>query len=194
MSRLLKATFDCEVITPMFLGDYTGNKAEMRIPPLRAEMRFWLRAILGSILNQDVYKTARIEQLIMGGTFENAHQSNIHLRLLRAKSTLQFGSKPMLPHKMGRGVANKNAILPDSKFSVEIRSLKGKHAIKDKNGNLTGYVNRNDLFDISISLFKLTSFLGSIGQRSNRGRSEERRVGKERRWMLARGREEKIRV
>src|SRR5690625_7475127 len=103
----------------------------------------------------------------MCGTFENAHQSNIHLRLLRAKSTLQFGSKPMLPHKMGRGVANINAILPDSTFSAEIRRLKGNHAIKDRNGNITRYANRDDLVDISISLLKLTSDARSIGPLSN---------------------------
>jgi len=169
MSRLHKVTFDCEVITPMFLGDSTGNKAELRVPPLKAEMRFWLRAILGGLVNQDSNKTAIIEQMIMGGIKDSSNQSNIHLRLFTKEDEVQSGDKPMLPHKSGKKSAYNNAILPESKFKVELKTFANSYKILNRKGNIVAVVSKKSMFDISLQLFELTSLIGTIGQRSNRG-------------------------
>jgi CRISPR-associated protein Cmr1 len=45
--NLLKAEFDCEVLTPMFLSGVDQRSCELRAPSLRGAMRFWYRAMLG---------------------------------------------------------------------------------------------------------------------------------------------------
>ncbi|MCH8569188.1 MAG: type III-B CRISPR module RAMP protein Cmr1 [Balneolales bacterium] len=47
MSRIHKITFDCEVLTPMFLGGADSNKPELRVSTIRGGMRYWYRALLG---------------------------------------------------------------------------------------------------------------------------------------------------
>lgn len=45
--RLLRAEFDCEVLTPMFLSGADQTMCELRAASLRGAMRFWYRAMLG---------------------------------------------------------------------------------------------------------------------------------------------------
>lgn len=44
---LLKAEFDCEVLTPMFLSGVDQNTCELRAASLRGVLRYWYRALLG---------------------------------------------------------------------------------------------------------------------------------------------------
>ncbi|MGQ0794199.1 MAG: type III-B CRISPR module RAMP protein Cmr1 [Deltaproteobacteria bacterium] len=44
-----KASFELEVVTPLFLGDADG-KPELRPPSIRGAMRFWFRAMMGGVL------------------------------------------------------------------------------------------------------------------------------------------------
>ena len=37
--------FEIEVVTPMFLGGAEPTKAELRVPSIKAAMRFWWRAL-----------------------------------------------------------------------------------------------------------------------------------------------------
>ena len=44
-----KITFDCEIITPMFIGSADKNKAELRAPSVKGALRFWWRAMNGNL-------------------------------------------------------------------------------------------------------------------------------------------------
>jgi len=65
-----RITFDCEVLTPMFLGGADGQ-AELRSASFKALMRFWWRAIYAN--NYAEMKTQ--EDKIFGDTNKKAHFS-----------------------------------------------------------------------------------------------------------------------
>ena len=63
-----KITFDCEVITPMFLAGADGKTPEIRPPSIKGALRFWWRAMNGHL---DLKELKRRETEIFGGAGEN---------------------------------------------------------------------------------------------------------------------------
>ena len=47
-------TFECEVITPMFLAGADGQTPELRPPSIKGAMRFWWRAVNGHLQLKDL--------------------------------------------------------------------------------------------------------------------------------------------
>lgn len=168
MSRLLKVTFECKVITPMFLGGADGSP-ELRVTGFKSEMRFWLRALLGGILNEDSKKVAEIEQVFFGGTKGNGSQSTILMSLNYSEENFEVGKKPLLPHKSGNSVAMKKCIMPETLFCLVFKTSRGKHVFRDNSGKEIASIDKETLFNISLDLFRFVSILGTVGQRSNRG-------------------------
>jgi len=166
MSRLLKATFECEVITPMFLAGAVPSKPEFRISSIKAELRFWLRAVLGGLLNQNTENVALIEQLIMGGTKFEANQSNLCLRII--DEDLNTNYKAILPHKNGKRAAKQNAIIPNSTFTIEIKTV-GSDCFFRVKKNRQIKIPSKDIFNIGLILFQFSVLIGGFGRRSNRG-------------------------
>jgi CRISPR-associated protein Cmr1 len=64
-----KREYGCEVVTPLFLGGADPKKAELRVPPIKAAMRFWWRALYGS---NDIEDMAKKESEIFGSTEQKA--------------------------------------------------------------------------------------------------------------------------
>lgn len=64
-----KREYECEVVTPLFLGGADPKKAELRVPPIKAAMRFWWRALYGS---SDIEKMAERESEIFGSTVQKS--------------------------------------------------------------------------------------------------------------------------
>ncbi|HOC60249.1 MAG TPA: type III-B CRISPR module RAMP protein Cmr1 [Smithellaceae bacterium] len=60
-----KREYECEVVTPLFLGGADPKKAELRVPPIKAAMRFWWRALYGG---DDIQDMADRESTIFGST------------------------------------------------------------------------------------------------------------------------------
>lgn len=52
--ELYQVTFECEVITPMFLGNANPREAELRPPSIKGAMRFWWRAMNGHLSIEDL--------------------------------------------------------------------------------------------------------------------------------------------
>ena len=60
-----KREYECEIVTPLFLSGADPKKAELRVPPIKAAMRFWWRALYGS---DDIEDMAKRESEIFGST------------------------------------------------------------------------------------------------------------------------------
>jgi len=60
-----KKEYDCEIVTPMFLGGADPGKAELRVPSLKGELRFWWRAVYGS---NNIKEMIERESKIFGST------------------------------------------------------------------------------------------------------------------------------
>ena len=92
-------TFECEVITPMFLAGADGVTPELRPPSIKGALRFWWRALNGHL---ELSELKRIEGKIFGDT---SRRSNLIIReskISERNKTLKydgFSKAQMLPHK-----------------------------------------------------------------------------------------------
>ncbi|MDO9559803.1 MAG: type III-B CRISPR module RAMP protein Cmr1 [Syntrophales bacterium] len=75
--------YECEVVTPLFLGGADPKKAELRAPPVKAAMRYWWRALYDG---SDVKTMANDEAAIFGSTDRKAVVS-VNLDIQNVKAT-----------------------------------------------------------------------------------------------------------
>ena len=64
-----KREYECEVVTPLFLGGANPKEAELRVPPIKAAMRFWWRALYDG---GNIEQMAKEEAAIFGSTEKKA--------------------------------------------------------------------------------------------------------------------------
>ena len=135
-------TFNCEIITPMFLGGADGKNVELRASSLKGSLRFWWRAMHGNLSIQELYQK-ECEMFGCGG--ENATKSSVSIRI-KGKPIRQqeFALVPHKPFIKG------NAMPPKETFQVVIMS-------PDKQ------------LDQVKAAFLLTCILGGFGKRVRRG-------------------------
>ncbi|NTU73923.1 type III-B CRISPR module RAMP protein Cmr1 [Candidatus Roizmanbacteria bacterium] len=81
-------TFECEIITPMFLAGADGIEPDLRPPSIKGAMRFWWRAMHGylpiddiKMPDDEVQKGLRSQETeIFGGGGEHARRSSVIIR------------------------------------------------------------------------------------------------------------------
>jgi len=64
-----KREYECEVVTPLFLGGANPKEVELRVPPIKAAMRFWWRALYEG---NKIEQMAKDEAAIFGSTEKKA--------------------------------------------------------------------------------------------------------------------------
>jgi CRISPR-associated protein Cmr1 len=135
-------TFQCEIITPMFMGGADGVTPELRAPSIKGAMRFWWRAMNGGLRLAALKEQ---EGKIFGDT---SSRSKFALRLEDVDIKI-VKSRPT-PH---RGFETE-CIKAGSTFKVCIMVPV-----------------ESQVWDIqkSIALFELTCLLGDFGKRARRG-------------------------
>lgn len=161
-------SFDCEVITPMFLAGADGKTPEIREPSIKGALRFWWRALHGHLMindtkmpNGEVHKGLKsLENEIFGGGGDNACRSALIIKTTHAEWDGSYSSY-LLPHK---SMGLTKAFNPDTPQHFEIslfltRSVRGFDMDKFK------------------SLFVLACLLGGVGKRSRRGCGSVKIVG-----------------
>ncbi len=77
-------TFECEVITPMFLAGADGRAPELRTPSIKGAMRFWWRAMQGHLSLEELRKE---EAKIFGASDEKIGRSKINIRIAKQPSS-----------------------------------------------------------------------------------------------------------
>lgn len=149
MPQLKKVEFDCTVITPMFLAGADKNKPELRVPSLRGELRWWLRALLGGYLNAKPDEVLKQESRLLGDASENG-QSKFTIRVKCEAFNTQ--KKPALPHKQGKQQAHFMCIPEETRFSVVFQSSSASEVERK----------------VCTSVFEVFALLGGLGRRSRR--------------------------
>lgn len=142
-------TFECEIITPMFLCGADGKTPELRPPSIKGALRFWWRAMNGDLSLEELKKK---EVEIFGGGGDKARRSNVIIRVENhrevEKNLKVIDNKPV-PHK-----------------DFQIKSF-------DENQKFNIILNLTNDNIISIeqlfSLFQLVCILGGFGKRARRG-------------------------
>ena len=135
--------FECEVITPMFLGGADGKSAELRAPSIKGALRFWWRAMNGHLPLDQLHKE---ESKIFGDGGTDARRSPVTIRIVGKKiEAKQFELVPHKPFMKG------NAISPKEIFEVIIAS------------------NKKEILEKTKAVFILTSLFGGFGKRVRRG-------------------------
>ncbi|RMH69965.1 MAG: type III-B CRISPR module RAMP protein Cmr1, partial [Gemmatimonadetes bacterium] len=71
-------TFECETITPMFMGSADPKDVELRAPSIKGAMRFWWRAMNAHLSLDELRKQ---ETEIFGGGGNNGRKSNVIIRV-----------------------------------------------------------------------------------------------------------------
>lgn len=144
-------TFECEVITPMFLAGADGATPELRAPSIKGALRFWWRALNGHLGQSELYVR---EGRIFGST--EYGRSKVIIQITKDMPWDGRSGAAPTPHKPR---FDKNAFRPGQQFEVKL-GLTQDVKLSD-----------NEVFDIEAleRLFLLTATLGGIGGRVRRG-------------------------
>jgi len=144
-----KREYECEVVTPLFLGGADPQKAELRVPPIKAAMRFWWRALNP----QSIEMLRDSESKLFGDAGDKYGKSNLTLAIEDFRiSNIEY--QP-LPHHDAKPKNFKVKCINGS-FKIVIKGSKLHH-----------------------SIFELFCLLGGIGKRSRRGFGSIRIVNNE---------------
>lgn len=176
---MIKRTFECEVLTPLFLGGADARGApELRVPSVRGAMRYWYRALLGGsalLDKQNPLQTLRaLESELFGSTEQGAALST----RLRQSSVL-----PVHAYEKDHAIRTpQGGYLPSGKdYLLWSMSSSGKPNTP-RFQPARQYIQPGAKFEIILSAmldesvvskgeaaFWLLTNLGAVGARANRG-------------------------
>ncbi|MEM8862489.1 MAG: type III-B CRISPR module RAMP protein Cmr1, partial [Chloroflexota bacterium] len=100
MIKTIKLTLS--LTTPIFMGDSNSRQlaSEIRVPSIRGQLRYWLRAALGGKFGSDIAALLKREDQLMGSTGAG---SMIRLRVYEnPRRPLATAPRAMLPHRQAR--------------------------------------------------------------------------------------------
>ncbi len=159
-------SFKCKILTPMFIGGADGRTPEIRAPSIKGMMRFWWRAINGSLSIDELRKK---EGELFGSSDEDVGRAKFTLFIQKCWDTDPGYEYHPLPHHSGgkncvylnetpscnrNGKCSKNflfpAIKPDKEFTCIIRAI------------------NENIMPVQ-TIFEISFLLGGLGKRSRRG-------------------------
>lgn len=165
----LKAEFECEVITPMFIGGADpAEDPEIRPPAIKAQLRYWYRAKTGE---GDIKKLLTDESEIFGSS---SNKSKVKIRVI---------NHDVIEKYIGKN-AKTNYNL-EARYDRESKRNLGKHegiaylfynCFIDKKFIKDGFKfkiilqsEKRESLLTAIDCLWLSSYLGGLGSRSRRG-------------------------
>ena len=138
----LQVTTQCSIpLCPW--GGYLQSRPEIRVSSLRGGMRYWLRAMAGTYVGDDLYRLRAVEDLVLGST---KHASPIRLRIPQQPAASEQELRKLLTdpdqeqwiaYLLGPGlttgskVHTKNFIPPDEEFSLQVRLMGNSQEARD---------------------------------------------------------------
>lgn len=157
-------TFHLRTVTEVFSGGADIQNAELRPSAFRGPLRFWFRAMMGSIVGNDLVRLKHLEALVFGATDIS---SPFILRLADLPAPTLADTLPPTPPSVGKSYLGFSMY---SRSNEQIRLARGCIPA-GQNFTLSLRFKRPDqkLQDVVLgSLWLLTNF-GGIGARSRRG-------------------------
>ena len=123
MGQLRSLDIELQTVTPLWSGG-ADSQPELRPPTMRGCFRFWLRALLGGVLGQEVAAVRAAESAVFGST---TRASTVAVRM---SGSPQIGPCPVAPEAHpGVGYLywsmfqrRREAILPNERFWLRIQS------------------------------------------------------------------------
>ena len=157
-------TFECEVITPMFLAGADGVTPELRAPSIKGALRFWWRAMNGHLSLDDMRKA---EGEIFGSTSQRSSVILFPL-VISQKEEIRISGTPHHRNSYCK-TSNRNCF-----YGKDGRS---PTCMKSKTSVAMTYIftmrvdfNSSKISQVEVEqLFKITFLLGGIGKRERRG-------------------------
>ena len=137
-------TFECGIVTPMFLAGADGRTPEIRPPSIKGAMRFWWRAMNGYLSIKELKKK---ETDIFGGSGEGEGKSKFNIRIF--SNSLKTQKYSPVPHSNTKKFTF-NGIIPGQKISMILSS-------------------KYDKVDEYTNILKVSIILGGLGKRARRG-------------------------
>jgi len=168
-------TFNCKVITPMFLAGADGRTPELRAPSVKGAMRFWWRAMNGHLpLESEVRKEGKKTTLVssglrdqeisvFGGTGGTEGERKSSFSIIVSPENIQLGEEKLVPHK--ERTFTPQCILQGSTFQIKLIIPESYSIRTTVRGSEVEIFNRSKL----IALFQLFTALGGVGRRVRRG-------------------------
>ncbi|MFN4293822.1 MAG: type III-B CRISPR module RAMP protein Cmr1, partial [Thermoflexales bacterium] len=152
MSETLSLTVTLETVTPLFLGGANPRGApELRPPPFRGAMRYWLRAALGGVIgDQNLQSLNQLESSVFGST---EFGSPVHIRLRLIGDRLRSQQKKILPHKEGPRAGSRQAIEAEQQLELTLSMP---------------YRVSSEAWAAAIAALRLAVTFGGVGLRSRR--------------------------
>lgn len=143
-----------EIVTPLFLGgaDAASLADSIRVPAIRGQLRYWLRALLGREHGEHIEMLQKQEGNLMGNTEAG---SPVRLRVQEPKLLLKSAERMMLPH---RQMGEKNPLRNQSFVEGQLFQL----IISPRPG-------LSEVPDQVMAALLLWLNLGALGKRSRRG-------------------------
>jgi CRISPR-associated protein Cmr1 len=166
-----KLEFECEVITPMFLGGADGQAAELRAPSIKGALRFWWRAMNGHLSIKDLHKK---ETEIFGGGGEIAKRSQVIVRveglgnLVKNKNQLTGNSATNPSFYTQNRNANTIKYLSFGTYDFNDAN-KNRESIKPPSKFKIILQTPNSLKEEMIKTLRIVSTYGSLGSKSRNG-------------------------
>ena len=143
-------SFECEIITPMFMAGADGKTPELRPPSIKGMMRFWWRAMNGHLPLDELWKK---EGELFGASDEKIGRSKFALKII-CSSNLKIDSyKPVTTNKpVTTKTFKAQAFVPERQFAL---LLTANSSFKE--------------YETICNVLKVSLLLGGLGKRSRRG-------------------------
>lgn len=168
-------TFECEVITPMFLSGADGRTPELRPPSIKGAMRFWWRAINGHLPLKNLKEK---ESEIFGTSNDEIGRSKFNICIKK-----QFSSKDIvnslweeIPYKERINNKKRTYKVPNKEYEGISYLLYSTHMLNErpyiKNGSSFSIkISSNNIqsFKEAVNSFAFLTFFGALGTRNRRG-------------------------
>jgi CRISPR-associated protein Cmr1 len=168
-------TFECETITPMFLGGADGRTPELRPPSIKGAMRFWWRAMHGHLPFEELKKK---EAEIFGASDEKIGRSKFSIRITKKPTSKDIINSlwDEIPYDEKTSKSGKKYKISKRNYAGISYLLYSIHMLNErpyiKSGSLFSIrLSSNDVqsFKEAVHSFAFLSFLGALGTRNRRG-------------------------
>lgn len=163
--------YQCEVVTPMFLGGADKNSAELRVPSIKGALRFWWRAVYGGKY-PTIEAMAKEEAEIFGSTDKKAsfsvrvEEKNITISQTPDQNSIEkynvHGHDLSILDYLCYGVCNYDRILHKNVYQKE-------HIKPGAVFNLILSVYNKEYKEQLINSFKFLINFGGLGTKSRNG-------------------------